>query len=465
MRQTSLIFALTLTVGVHCAKALDGTLQQQANAALRRCTAYLTQKVAYHGGFAGSYLADLSDQWGETHCLRCQNWIQPPGSPSTGQAFLSAWKATGDPLYLEAARKCAEALAWGQLECGGWDYIVDFSKRGERSWRYQHNRDSSDRALKRGRNRGTFDDNTSQAAIRLLMAVDAALEQKDKTIHEAAMAGIEWVLRAQYPHGGFPQWYPLFPHGYHNFTTYNDFNMAHIMELLQAAFEQYGDERCHKALLKLGQFFIKSQMPEPQPVWCQQYDSDLKPAWARRFEPPAVTGGESSGVLRSLVRMAVITGDEKYLKPIPAALAWYKRSRLPDGKWARFYELKTNRPLYFTSDSRTTYRLTYSNKDAPDHYCFETSGWYPTRVERDYATIKKQGLAAYRNRLKTKELTTAKRRAKATSMEPSIRKALANQTPEGVWLTLSNDRKLIDMRTVQRQMRQLAEYLRLANGR
>ncbi|MBK5295030.1 MAG: hypothetical protein JJE04_25555 [Acidobacteriia bacterium] len=26
---------------------------------------------------------------------------------------------------------------------------------------------------------------------------------------------------------------------------------------------------------------------EPQPVWAQQYGLEMKPAWARKFEPPA----------------------------------------------------------------------------------------------------------------------------------------------------------------------------------
>ncbi len=444
--------------------ALDRALVEGASESLRRCTTYLVTKVAYRGGYVGSYLPDLSDQWGETHCRRWQNWIQPPGSPSTGQAFLRAWRATGEPLYLDAARKCAEALVWGQLECGGWTYVVDFSNRGERTHYYRHNRDSTDPAVKKGRNHGTFDDNTSQAAIRLLMAVDAALKQQDAAIHEAVKAGLDWVLMAQYDHGGFPQWYPLFPRGYHNFSTYNDGNMYHIQALLEAAWKQYGDRRCRDALFKLGRFFLDSQMSEPQPVWCQQYDRDLKPAWARRFEPPAVTAGESAGVMQALIRMALFTGDPKYLSPIPPALAWYRRSRLPNGRWARFYELKTNRPLYFTSNNRTTYWLTYADNDLPDHYAFNQSA-YPTRVERQYKRIAAQGIQAYRAGLEAKPVTPVQARAKAERMEPSIRRVLESQTSEGVWLTKSRGRTLIDMRTVQRQMNRLSDYLRLANVR
>jgi hypothetical protein len=61
-----------------------------------------------------------------------------------------------------------------------------------------------------------------------------------------------------------------------------------------------------------------------------------------------------------------VTGDKKYLAPIPKALEYYKKSLRPDGKLARFYELQTNQPLYFTKD----YQLTESDKEMPTHYGF-----------------------------------------------------------------------------------------------
>jgi hypothetical protein len=73
--------------------------------------------------------------------------------------------------------------------------------------------------------------------------------------------------------------------------------------------------------------------------------------------------------MRSLLRVFELTGDKKYLEPIPRALAYYRASVLPDGQLARFYELQTNTPLYFTKD----YQMTYSDADMPTHYGFKTS--------------------------------------------------------------------------------------------
>lgn len=464
LRDACIVLVAVLIGGAaQSASALDNELVGHAEAALEKCTRYLVDEVAYQGGYVGTYLEDLSDQWGEAHCLRHQSWLQPPGSPSTGQAFLAAWRATGKQVYLDAAVANARSLVWGQLECGGWVYVVDYTREGEERNYYRHNAGSDDQKLKSGANRGTYDDDTSQASLRMLMATDEALDGQDASIHEAAMAGLEWVLKSQYAHGGFPQWYPLSATGYSRHSTYNDGNMYNIMYLLMAAYEQYGDERYQRTLLRLGDFFINSQLPEPQPIWAQQYDEDMRPAWARMFEPASVTGGETSGVMTALIEMAVYTKDPKYLAPIPSALEWYKRSQLPNGRWARFYELKTNKPLYFTSDNRTTYRLIYDDSDMPDHYSFNASS-YPQRVEDAYKAITGQGLEAHAAARRPKQLTPAALTTRAEEMEEAVRNTLSEQTDKGVWVKTSGEQRIIDMGLVQRQMRTLSSYLAAANG-
>jgi hypothetical protein len=72
----------------------------------------------------------------------------------------------------------------------------------------------------------------------------------------------------------------------------------------------------------------------------------------------------------------LFTGNKKYLEPIPKATAYLERSRRSDGKLARFYELRTNKPLYFTKD----YELTYSDADMPTHYAFVID-FKPVRID------------------------------------------------------------------------------------
>ena len=157
--------------------------------------------------------------------------------------------------------------------------------------------------------------------------------------------------------------------------------------MLEAA-RVYEEPRYRAAALRGGDFVLLAQMPDPQPAWAQQYDADMHPAWARRFEPPAVTGGESHGAMRILLHVYRETGDAKYLEPIPRALAYLRRSRLPDGRLARFYELETNRPLYFTKD----YRLTYDDSDMPTHYAFKV-GDRTDSIAREYERLRAGGPA------------------------------------------------------------------------
>jgi len=95
----------------------------------------------------------------------------------------------------------------------------------------------------------------------------------------------------------------------------------------------------------------------------------MKPIWARKFEPPSICGNESQEIIETLMKVAFVTGDRKYLEPIPRAIAYLQQSLLLDGRLSRYYELKTNKPLYM-SRRGNTYTLTYDDSNLPSHY-----GW------------------------------------------------------------------------------------------
>ncbi len=77
------------------------------------------------------------------------------------------------------------------------------------------------------------------------------------------------------------------------------------------------------------------------------------------------------------------TGDRRFLEPIERALTWLNRSKLPDGQLARFYELKTNKPLYFTKN----YELTYDDSDLPTHYGFKVGSGNLDKLRSEYAQL------------------------------------------------------------------------------
>ncbi len=312
----------------------ENSLREEAAAALRKAATYYRTKVATHGGYVYFYTTDLQTRWGEGKAGPEEIWVQPPGTPTVGLAFVRAYEATGNREYLDAARDAANALIYGQLASGGWTNSVDFDPRGPRVAQYRNGRG-------RGKNNSTLDDGISQGAIRLLMHLDRALEFKDEKVHEAAMFALDALLKAQFPNGGFPQIWtgPVKPQpvtqanypdydwrtegkikNYWDMYTLNDGLAGTVSATLQDAYEIYKDEKYKEALTRLGDFLILAQMPDPQPAWAQQYNYDMQPIWARRFEPAAITGSESQDALETLMRIYRVTGDAKYLEPIPRRL-------------------------------------------------------------------------------------------------------------------------------------------------
>lgn len=391
MNQISLA-AVLVTIVLLClspAASVGQTVSpDEASAALRKAVEFFREHASADGGYLWRYSADLSRREGERPAEATQSWVQPPGTPTVGEALLIAWERTGDEYYLDAARETAMALVNGQLQSGGWDYMIETDS--ERRRRYAYRVDGPNDNAK-ARNVSTLDDDTTQSALRFLMRADQALEFKDEPVHGAVLYALDSLLRVQYPNGAWPQrfsgppdparypvlkasypddWPRTWPdEDYRDYYTFNDNTLADTIATMFDAAEIYGDERYAQAAHRGGDFILLAQMPEPQPAWAQQYNAQMQPAWARRFEPPAISGGESQGILRILMQIYRETGDRKYLEPIPRALQWLERSELGAGRVARFYELKTNKPLYFTKD----YKLTYRDDDLPTHYAFIVS--------------------------------------------------------------------------------------------
>jgi PelA/Pel-15E family pectate lyase len=316
------------------------------------------RSISTEGGYLWRYSTDLRSRFGETVATATQVWVQPPGTPAVGQAFLTAWRATRNGQYLQAAQGAASALVRGQLESGGWDYRIEFDPAERYRWNY---RGSKSARL----NVSTLDDDNSQSAIRLLMDVHTA--QSDAKFKDAAEYGLRALLENQYSNGAWPQRFPAPKEGYFGYYTFNDNTISDTVRTLIEAWSHFKEERYLNAVRKAGEFIIAAQRPEPQPVWAQQYDLEMRPAWARKFEPPSGCSSESAGVIRILLSIWKATGDARFLKPIEPAIAWFRRSEVAPGRWARFYELGTNRPLYFT----TKYELTYEASDLPTHYSFQ----------------------------------------------------------------------------------------------
>ena len=423
-------------------RAADAPSKAEAEAALHKAVQFFREQVSVQGGYLYRYSDDLSLREGEGKATATMAWVQPPGTPSVGEALLSAHQRTGQQYLLDAAVETARALVQGQLESGGWDYRIEFDPPKRPQFAYRTGpREPGTRAG----NVTTLDDDNTQSAVRFLMHVDRELQFKDAEIHAAVTFALASLLAAQYPNGAWPQrysgppkaeefpvlkasypdeWARIWPNEkYASYYTLNDDTLADCIATMFEAADTYGDSRYLDAGKRGGDFLLLAQMPEPQPAWCQQYNRQMQPAWARKFEPPSITGGESQGAIGILMEVYRQTGEKKYLEPIPRALEYLKKSELPGGKMARFYELQTNRPLYFTKQ----YELVYTADDLPTHYGFITSSKVD-RLRADYDKL----IAADPAKLKP-----AKKPPKydlSSSLTSAARAAIDSLDARGAWV-------------------------------
>jgi PelA/Pel-15E family pectate lyase len=469
----SLLAGLAFVADAACA---EPPLREQAERALRRAVDFYRSQVAAHGGYVYRSSFDLKLREGEGKVGPDTVWVQPPGTPAVGMAYLEAHERTGQPYLLEAAREAAECLIRGQLRSGGWTASIEFSPEGRRRFAYR-----VDPPRPKAFNVTTFDDDKTQSALRLLVRLDQVLKQRDARVHEASLFALDSICKAQFPNGAWPQgydefpdpskypvrragypetWPRTFPGGrYWTYYTFNDNAIADTIDALFLAGRAYREQRYREAALRAGEFILRAQMPEPQPAWAQQYNVDMHPTWARRFEPPAITGGESQGIMQVLFRLYTETGDRKFLEPVPRALAYLERSRLPDGRLARFYELKTNKPLYFTRK----YELTYEDNDLPTHYAFKIGSRLDS-LRRQYeqlAQLTPEQLAQRRE-------PRADRPTVMPALEAEVRSLLAALDERGAWVENGrmryhgpdNDvRRVINSATFIRNLGTLSRYL------
>jgi hypothetical protein len=452
----------------------NSALHTEARAALDKA-AHALHAISTEGGYLWRYSPDLKIRGGEAPTTATQVWVQPPGTPAVGHAFLRAYQITGDAFFLTAARDAALALVRGQLESGGWDYKIEFDPAHRAEWRYRLSDGgatppsrSSDSARPKGRNNSsTYDDNNTQSALRFLLAfLDAAKsspDPRDAQIRDCLDYGLKKLLEAQYPNGAWPQRWDGHPHdpakfpvkpasiptdyareqptgSYYAHYTLNDNAHRDLVVTLIDAWHRTGNITYRDAARRAADYLILAQLPEPQPLWAQQYDENLQPAWARAFEPPSITTSESAGVIRLLVDLYLEFGDEKYLKPIPPAIAWLRKNEIAPGRWARLYELGTNKPIYGDRDKKIHYTLEEVSEERRRGYGWQ-GGFGVNEAIAYYERVTSLGRDAWLARNPTPFVTDAQRptaraatRGSAKKTEPQIRALINALNPDGFWL-------------------------------
>ena len=230
-------------------------------------------------------------------------------------------------------------------------------------------------------NESTIDNNATITEMYYLARVYQAT--KDERYKTAVVDGLEYILKAQYDNGGWPQFWPR-PKGYYIEITYNDNAMINVMELLREVYEQKTPydfisethrEKARAAFNKGVECIVKTQVKQngKLTVWCAQHDHvTLEPTKARAYELPSLSGQESDNIV--LLLMSLPNPSPEVIAAIEGAVEWFKNSKIEgikrefftdeNGKkdykmvectdcpplWARFYDLQTNQPFFSDRD-------------------------------------------------------------------------------------------------------------------
>lgn len=391
-------------------------LRPRAEAALAKGVAFF-QTINAHGGYVYAVTPDLSQRWGEGPKDADTIEVQPPGTPAVGQSYLRAYRATGNPQALAAAREAAGALIDGQNKHGGWDHTINFANLGNETV--------------------SFDDNQSQSAISFLLALNGVVP--DERLAAATRRALDMMIKTQLENGGWPHMYP--PRGnYHDYATFNDNGINDCVRVMIEAHQlDPQDQAIARSLRRVARFIMISQQPPPQPGWAQQYNEFLQPAWARTFEPASLSPAATIRNIDTLIDLYLALGDATLLEPIPDSLRWLNEIRLPNGKWARFVELGTNKSLYYDRGRIRVNSVAELHPERSTGYGYESDltaaiAAGTSRYEQALQ-LGREGLKRVENPVLAKE--DLARRLKALS--GPVTRILESQEASGAWIT-RNDR-------------------------
>lgn len=307
----------------------------------------------------------------------------------------------------------AERMLVYQRAIGGWPKAVNEVKVD-----YHHSMTEAEMKITKAdslHNDATIDNEATSREIKYLVK---AFKQTGNTNYlKAAEKGLSYCLKAQNAKGGWPQYYPD-ASIYRAQITYNDNAMVNVLNILQDIVEKKNGfelvstvyiEASKVAIEKAIICIMKTQIVVNGKLtaWCAQYNPvTLVPEMARKYELVSISGNESVGIVRFLMRIQ--QPSEQVKTAITAAIDWFKTVKitgykyvdiddpaLPKGKdrvllpennsvvWARFYEIGTNRPMFSGRDSKKKYSVTEIEQERRIGY-----GWYGTwpldLLEKEY---------------------------------------------------------------------------------
>ena len=289
----------------------------------------------------------------------------PVMTPSRAKGrFPSDGFASRGPAWFKSAEalRLADNTLSHQTAAGGWEKNVDQSRE-------RREPNPGDATFE---NSGTFDNGATLAQMRFMgLMYKATGEPRFK---DSYLRGVDFILNAQYPNGGWPQFYPA-PTGYRVNITFNDGVMVNLLKFLRDLAAQPDRDlvdaaridRAGQAVAKGIACILKCQIRIEGKLtgWCAQHDPEtFAPAQARAYELPSISGGEGPRILEFLmdlpdpgpeIRAAIHAAADWYEahKVTGIRLEWINGERVAVADpaapplWARFYEIPTGKPMFW----------------------------------------------------------------------------------------------------------------------
>ena len=257
----------------------------------------------------------------------------------------------------------------------------------------------------------TFDNGATSTQIRWLAAYHPNASAADQAKIQAALTqAVQFVLRAQYPNGGFPQSYPL-RGGYHDAVTLNDNVMTDLLNLLWDIANQ-PDYRWLAADLRAAaqagfhkgvDWLVQAQVlvDGKRTVWtAQHHPLSGAPVAARKFEQISLVSSESAAVLQLFLDKGLdkeLYKEQSIPGVLPAlcsGIAWLQQHQIRDKAWqrhdtgsalvekkgaqlwARFYSLPQQQPVFFDRDGQVYSDVNQLSLERQQGY-----GWYQTNAK------------------------------------------------------------------------------------